>query len=171
MSATMKHVRYLCFRCTCCSYCTHLVLPLITARDATFTGAGLGRMLKWIVFIVLLAGGGYIAYDYYMAGHHTRPEMPEGAFSLSFKNGLRGIVVDLPDEKATRLYFGVPLEVPFYLEQSWSWCHPPTNEDSARAAALMAKRDWPGQRLEAVCKITIEGEEIVRGLIVTVPKV
>lgn len=130
--------------------------------------------MKWIIWVVLLAAGGYFAYgayDYYMAGYHTRPQMPEGAFSVSYKNGLRGILVDLPDEKATRRYLGVPMEVPFYLEESWSWCNAPTQEDSARAAPFMAERNWPGQRLEAVCKITVEGQEVVRGLIVTVPRV
>lgn len=130
--------------------------------------------MKWIIWIVLLAAGGYIAYgayDYHMAGYHTRPDMPEGAFSLSYKSGLRGILIDLPNEKATRRYLGVPMEVPFYLEESWSWCHAPTQEEIARAAPIMAERNWPGHRLEAVCKITVEGQELVRGLIVTVPRV
>ncbi len=123
---------------------------------------------------MVLAAGGYFAYgvyDYYMAGLHTRPEMPPGAFSVSYKNGLRGILVDLPDEKATRRYLGVPMEVPFYLEESWSWCKAPTQEESARAEPFMAERNWPGRRLEAVCKITVEGQEVIRGLIVTVPRV
>lgn len=128
-------------------------------------------MLKRIVLIVILAFGGYVAYDTYMAGYHTRPKMPEGAFSLSYKSGLRGILVNVPEEKETRRYLGVPMEVPFYLKDSWSWCSPPTKEESARAAQSMAERDWPGQRLDAVCKITVEGKEIVRGLIITVPKV
>jgi hypothetical protein len=106
-----------------------------------------------------------------MAGYLTRPKMPEGAFSLSYKNGLRGILVDVPDERETRRYLSVPLKVAFYLEDAWSWCSPPTKEESARAAPIMAGQEWPGHRLDAVCKITVEGEKIVRGLIVTVPKV
>ena len=128
-------------------------------------------MFKWIVLIIILGGGGYVAYDSYMAGHHTRPDMPEGAFSVSYKSGLRGIVVDVPDEKATRRYLGVTMEVPFYLENTWSWCYPATEEDSAKVAHFMAERDWPGQRFEAVCKITVEGKEILRGLIISVPRV
>ena len=128
-------------------------------------------MLKRIVLIVILAFGGYAAYDYYTAGLHTRPEMPEGAFSRSFKNGLRAIFVDMPDERETRRYFGFPSEVPFYLKDSWSWCSPPTKQERALAAPFMAKRDWPGQRFDAVCKVTVEGKEVIRGLIVTVPRV
>lgn len=128
-------------------------------------------MFKWIVLTVILAFGGYVAYDSYMAGYHTRPEVPEGAFSLSYKNGLRGILVNVPDERETRRYLAMPMKVAFYLGDAWSWCSPPTNEESAQAVQLMAERDWPGQRLDAVCKIPVEGKEIVRGLIITVPKV
>lgn len=129
------------------------------------------KMLKWILLIVLVGGGGYMAYDYYMAGPRTRPEMPEGAFSLSYKNGLRGIMVDRPDLKSTRRYLGFPFDVPFYLRESWSWCYPPTEEEGLASQPFMAERDWPGQKLEAVCKLAVDGKEIVRGLIVTVPKV
>lgn len=131
-------------------------------------------MWKWlnrIGLIALLAFGGYVAYDSYMAGYLTRPKMPEGAFSLSYKSGLRGILVNVPEERETRRYIGFPAEVPFYLKDAWSWCYPPTKEDSAPAAQFMAARDWPGQRLDAVCKITVEGKEIVRGVIVSVPRV
>lgn len=124
--------------------------------------------------VIILGGGGFVAYgayDYYKAGFHTRPAMPEGAFSHSYANGLRGILVNVPNEEETRRYLGIPSEVPFYLEDSWSWCYPPTEEESADAAAFLAMRDWPGQRFEAVCKITLEDNEIVRGVIISVPRV
>ncbi|MBX3529282.1 MAG: hypothetical protein KF849_01665 [Rhizobiaceae bacterium] len=128
-------------------------------------------MWKWAMLAIVVAGGGYVAYDYYMAGYHTRPAMPEGAFSLSYKNGLRGILVGIPNEKETRRYLGVPLEVPFYLTDAWSWCHRPTEEEAPRVAQFMAERDWPGQRFEAVCRITVDGKDVVRGLIISVPDV
>jgi len=128
-------------------------------------------MFKRLVLIVILAFGGYVAYDSYMAGYLTRPKMPEGAFSLSYKNGLRGILTNVPDERETRRYLAFPMEVPFYLKDSWSWCSPPTKEESARSVQFMKERDWPGQRLDVVCKITVEGKEIVRGIIISVPKV
>ncbi len=128
-------------------------------------------MLKWLGWIVLIAGGGYTAYDTYMSGYFTRPNMPEGAFSLSYKNGLRGIMVGMPDEREKRRYLAVPLDVAFYLKDAWSWCSPPTKEENARAAQMMAERNWPGHRLDAVCKIAVGEEQVVRGLIVTVPKV
>src|SRR5690606_18050719 len=118
--------------------------------------------------VALIAFGGYTAYDFYRAGYHTRPTMPDGAFSFSFTNGLRGILVGVTKDEESRRYLGFPFEVPFYLEDAWSWCHPPTDSDNARAANIMSERDWPGQRLEAVCRIKIEDEEIVRGLIISV---
>jgi hypothetical protein len=36
--------------------------------------------------------------------------------------------------------------------------------------SFLAARDWLGQRLDAVCKITVEGKKIVRGVIISVPK-
>jgi len=127
-------------------------------------------MVKWIVGIVILAGGGYVAYDAFRAGFHTRPAMPEGAFSISFKNGLRGILVNVPDDKKTRRYLGFPMDVPFYLKETWSYCHPPTEEEGVQVAHFMKDRNWPGGRFEAVCKITVEDEVVVRGVIVSVPK-
>lgn len=128
-------------------------------------------MWKWIVGLIIIGGGGYLGYDSYMAGHFTRPAMPDGAFSLSFKNGLRGILVDVPNEKATRRYLGVPMEVPFYLTDAWSWCYPPIEEEAPQVSHFMAELNWPGQRFEAVCKITVEGTEVMRGLIISVPNV
>lgn len=127
-------------------------------------------MWKWGVLSVIFLGLGYSVYDGYKAGYFTRPEMPEGAFSLSYKSGLRGILVDVPEEKRTRRYLGIPLEVPFYLKEAWSWCYPPTKEEAPQVNDFMAQRDWPGQRLEAVCRIMVDGKNVDRGIIISVPK-
>jgi len=96
--------------------------------------------------------------------------MPPGSFSISFKNGLRAILVDVPNERDTRRYFGFPVEVPFYLEDVWSFCSPPSDEEAAQVQQFMAQRDFPGERFEAVCRIQVDDETVVRGLITTVPK-
>lgn len=130
-------------------------------------------MWKWILRIGLIAVVGYVgygAYDYYRAGLHTRPEMPPGAFSISFKSGFRAVLVDVPDERDTRRYFGYPFEVPFYLEDTWSICSPPTEEEAPEAAAFMEAQDFPGARFEVVCRIQVDDETVVRGVITTVPK-
>lgn len=128
------------------------------------------RIAKWIGVLLLLGFVGYGVVDYFRAGYHTRPAMPEGAWSLSFKSGLRGIVVDVSEDDSRR-YLGVPMDVPFYLKDSWSWCYPPKDGEIAQAQAFIAERDWPGQRFEAVCKVSVEDTEVVRGLIISVPRV
>lgn len=130
-------------------------------------------MWKWIVGLLVSGvalGVGYGVYDAYRAGLFSRPEMPEGAFSLSFENGLRAILVDVKDESETRHYLGTPMQVPFYLEESWSFCHPPVSEDFPGAMAIITRRNWPGERLDAVCKLTVDKEVVVMGLITSVPK-
>ena len=131
-------------------------------------------MPKWIkgaVLALVIVGGAYVLYDAYRAGFHTRPDMPPDAFSFSYKNGLRAILVNVPNEKATRRYFGTPMQVPFYLEDVWTFCYPPSNdEDKRQAEAFIEKRNWPGERFEAVCKITVDNELVVRGVITSVPK-
>lgn len=130
-------------------------------------------MWKWLkaaVAFVAIAYVSYGIYDGYRAGYFTRPPMPEGAFSLSYKNGLRGILVGIPEEKSTRRYLAHALEVPFYLEDAWSFCYPPTEEEQQYMSAFMKIEDWPGARFEAICRIEVDNDIVVRGLIASVPK-
>lgn len=129
-------------------------------------------MRKWnILFVVVvLSYAAYAAWDYFRAGLHTRPTMPDGAFSLSFASGLRAILVDVPDQRDSRRYFGYPLEVPFYLEDAWSICSPPTEEEQPEATAFLEAQDFPGSRFEVVCRIQVDDETVIRGVIVTVPR-
>ncbi|KQT65847.1 MULTISPECIES: hypothetical protein [unclassified Aureimonas] len=95
--------------------------------------------------------------------------MPEGAFSISYQNGLRGILIDVPNDQETRRYIGFPQDVPFYLKDTWAFCRPPTGKEIPQAESLLRERHWPGERFEAVCKILVEDEEVVRGVITSVP--
>jgi len=128
-------------------------------------------MSNWVGRVILLAviaGVGWVANDYYRAGYHTMPKLPEGAFWLSFKNGLRGIVVDAEDVRPERNYYGYPAEdVPRWFVDTWSTCRPLTDEESA---FLEAEADrGPGHRWEAVCEIDADGETVVRGWLASVP--
>lgn len=113
---------------------------------------------------------GFGAYAYNEAGYFTRPDIPSGAFSLSFNNGLRAIVVEVPDERKSRRYFGVATEVPSYLEDTWSLCSPPTAQEQIEADQFIKKRNKPFERFEAVCRIEADGEVVIRGLITSVPR-
>ncbi|OHV21425.1 hypothetical protein EOS93_23190 [Rhizobium sp. RMa-01] len=125
---------------------------------------------KRIIGAAVLGIIGYGAYDYYRAGFWTRPEMPDGAFSLSYKNGLRGILVGVPNEKETRRYFGYPREVPFYLKDAWSVCSPPDDTEKTSAAEFIKIRNQPGERFEAICRIKADNDVVVRGVITSVPR-
>ncbi|QRM45351.1 hypothetical protein [Rhizobium sp. BG4] len=130
----------------------------------------MGTWIKRIFGAAVLGIIGYGAFDYFQAGYHTRPEMPEGAFSLSYKNGLRAILVGVPNEKETRRYFGHPQDVPFYLKDAWSFCAPPEGEERAKAAEFIKSRNMPGERFEVVCKIKADNDVVIRGLITSVPR-
>jgi hypothetical protein len=130
-------------------------------------------MWKWVwrlLGLCVSAWVGYSAYAFFRAGYHTRPEMPDGAFSISFKNGMRAIVTGVPDESKSRRYFGYPSDVPYYLEDAWATCTPPTEEERPEVERLMTERDLPGERFEVVCRLQVDDDVVVRGLIMSVPR-
>lgn len=130
-------------------------------------------MNKWLLRLVGVGVVGFIgygAYDYYKAGLHTRPPMPEGAFSLSFKAGPRVIMIDTRDERSTRRYIIRPrTDVPIWFEESWSYCTPPTEEE--RAFLLDRLEQGPGMRLDGVCNLEADGDVIPTGYIFTIPDI
>lgn len=130
-------------------------------------------MWKWVFRALLIGIVGYVGYgfyDFYRAGLHTRPEMPEGAFSISYSNGLRAIITGVGDEDKGRRYFGFPQDVPHYLEDAWSTCTPPVGQEVTMAQKFLRDRNMPGERFEVVCKITADEDVVVRGVITSVPR-
>ena len=125
-------------------------------------------MWKRIVGGLIVIWVGYSVYDYYRAGLHTRPEMPDGAFSISYKSGLRVILVNIPNERETRRYFGYRTEVPFYLEDAWATCLPPTDDEAREFKAN--RNDNPGERIEGICRIKVDDDVVIRGIVTSVPK-
>jgi hypothetical protein len=130
-------------------------------------------MIKWffrLVGIGVVGFIGYAIYDFYMAGLHKRPPMPEGAFSLSFKGGPRVIMLDTEDETSTRRYVvRRRTDVPDWFKESWSYCTPPTEEEEA----FLLERLEPGQgmRLDGICALDADGESIPTGYIFTIPDI
>ncbi|TBN14860.1 hypothetical protein EYC79_07500 [Agrobacterium cavarae] len=120
--------------------------------------------------IVVLGYLGYAAWDYHRAGYFTRPDMPEGAFSISYKSGLRAILIGIKNEQESRRYLGYPMDVPFYLKETWAKCSPPTEQEKPNVEGFMAEHNMPGQRFEAVCRIQADSDVVVRGLITSVPR-
>ncbi len=130
-------------------------------------------MFKWVFRLVglgVIAFIGFGIYDYYRAGLNTRPAMPEGAFSLSFKAGPRVIMLDIKDERSARRYIVRPrTDVPSWFKESWSYCKPPTEED--QASLLKQLELGPGMRLDGVCTLDADGDVITTGYILTVPDI
>jgi len=149
--------------------------------------------MKWffrIVFLLLIGGAGYTSYDMYRGGFFSLPDLPNGAYPISFASGLRGIVYDVEVEddrfadspkyfrrlstaNPDRRYLGVPMDVAPWFEYVWSECRPPTQEvieyfDNSMPEDL--KITLQGARFDAFCFIPLDGEGIIRGAIFSVPK-
>jgi hypothetical protein len=153
---------------------------------------GQTAMKRWILrtfFLGILGYVSYSAYDFQRRGYLSLPDIPDGAYTLSFKNGLRAIVLDadvtethLADSSKyfrllilanrDRSYIGFPTEVQPWFEDAWSWCKPPTEQEKASLELMPDdfKRQVENTRFEAVCRIDVDGQDIVRGLIFSVPR-
>jgi len=146
------------------------------------------KLLK-VILIGVIGFMGYAAYDSYKAGYFSIPDLPVGAYPISFKNGFRAILIDAevsrPDRgvgmsffrrltaaNPERKYLGLPLNVQPWFEDAWSWCKSPTEEEYAGLSSMPEdiRQLFGNARFDGVCRIDIDGQEITRGLIFSVPK-
>lgn len=150
-------------------------------------------MFKWLfrlLFVGILGFVGLAAFDSYRGGYFNLPNAPEGALLISFKNGLRAMVTGLEVEDRTvaerplyfrrlthadrdRKYLGYPAEVPTWFEDAWSICSPPTEderEELKRSFSDEMKRKTAGARIDAICTLDVDGQKMLRGVILSVPK-
>lgn len=150
--------------------------------------------MGWKTKLIILGVVGYAAYgayDYYKAGYFELPELADGSYHLSFKNGFRAIMLDaevsdssnaagpavlrdLGRANPDRKYLGVPSDVPPWFEDVWSTCANASNDDRTfyeKSMPETIKRDLVGARLDGICTIEVEdGEKLLRGLIYSVPR-
>jgi hypothetical protein len=148
---------------------------------------------KWIGRIIVAGIFGYLAllmYDYRRLGLFSMPDLPQGAYFVSFDNGLRGVVLnaDVPEtsagdgpkflrslsvENRERKYLGLPSDVPSWFADAWSICQAPTEQEKVRITESLPddlRRSLGNARFEAVCQIDVDGEPLMRGLIFSVPR-
>lgn len=150
-------------------------------------------MVKWIfkLFLIgIVVVVGYTTIQTYRKGYFSIPDMPDGSYAFSFNGSMRGIVLDVeasvPSTASNpkflrriffanpdRRYFGIPFQVAPWIENAWSICAPPS--EGARAGFERAMPDNLKQtleyaRLDAVCRVDVDGEEVLRGLLYSVPK-
>lgn len=150
-------------------------------------------MWKWVLRIVVVAVCGFVGfsiYEIYRGGYFSLPDLQENEYPISFKNGLRAILIDpevttdlyadapklfrrLHTANEDRIYLGVPAQVPHWLEDVWSYCPAPKDEEKASIGSSMTV-EWQEvleyARLEGVCSIDVEGEKVPRGLVYSRPK-
>ncbi|MBW0159487.1 hypothetical protein [Sedimentimonas flavescens] len=149
-------------------------------------------MKRWMFRILLLGVLGIASlwvYDFYRAGILSLPDIPDGAYTLSYKNGFRAIVLDadvsdpigrdgpkyfrsLGVANRDRKYLGVPFDVQPWFKEAWSWCKSPTEQEKAELERMPDdfRRKVANARFEAVCRIDVDGTDVVRGLIFSVPR-
>ncbi|QPZ92506.1 hypothetical protein [Thioclava electrotropha] len=149
-------------------------------------------MKKWVfrvTIILIVVYAASLTYTFYRKGYFSLPDLPDGAYTLSSDNGLRAIILDadisneadytppkffrnLATANRDRRYLGFPLEVEPWFEEAWSWCKKPTalERDELERTPEEFKRQIANARFEAVCRIDVDGKEIVRGLIFSVPR-
>lgn len=151
-------------------------------------------MYKWIgriIAVSVVAYLGLLVYDFNRLGLFSMPDLPQGAYYVSFKNGMRGIVLDadvpetstgnglkffrsLTIENRDRKYLGIPADVPSWFADAWSTCQAPSEQDRADIAESLSDEMRRGflvsARLEAVCRIDVDGQPLLRGVLFSVPR-
>lgn len=149
-------------------------------------------MKRWVFRIIglgFLSFAAYWAYDFHRAGYLSLPDIPDGAYTLSYASGLRAIVLDADVSDTTlteapkyfrslsranpdRKYLGIPLDVQPWFREAWSWCKSPTEQEKSEIERMPDdfQRSVENARFEAICRIDVDGTEILRGLIFSVPR-
>lgn len=143
-----------------------------------------------LLFIGVVGYGAFYVNKLNDKGYLSLPDIPVGAYPISFDSGLRGIVydMDVTDDRYAdapklfrrlvmanrdRRFIGLRSDVPRWFEDTWSTCRAGTAEEREYIVSTIPdsiKRDLVGARLDAICYIEIEGERpIFRGLIYSVP--
>lgn len=143
-----------------------------------------------LLIIGVVGYGGYYVYKLNEGGYFSLPDIPDGAYPISFKSGFRAVVYDMEvsdDQYAStskyfrrltmasrdRRFIGIPSDVPRWFEDTWSTCHPGTEEEREYILSTLPEdvaSEMVGARLDAICLIEVEGERpLLRGLIYSVP--
>ena len=141
------------------------------------------------IFVVVLGLLGWDAFNLYRGGFFSMPDLPEGAYAFSFKNGMRGIVLDaevavpldghleiyrrITSANPDRKYLSVGMDVPTWFKDAWSTCKVLSAEEVAQIKkdipSLMTK-DLATARLDAMCSVEADGKKILRGFLFSVPR-
>jgi hypothetical protein len=143
-----------------------------------------------LLIVGVVGYAGYYGYGLHRGGYFSLPDIPDGAYPISFKSGFRAVVYDMEvtdDQYAStskyfrrltmasrdRRFIGIPSDVPRWFEDTWSTCHRGTDEEREYILSTLPEdvaSEMVGARLDAICLIEVEGERpLLRGLIYSVP--
>lgn len=129
-------------------------------------------------------------YQGYQKGYFNVPEMPPGAYAFSMASGFRGIVLDASVEmeissdmpryfrrivfaNPKRHYLSLEATVPQWMATAWSTCTSPTDVEKDEILANLAddaKLYVTGTRFEAICRVDLDGQPMLRGLLFSAPR-
>ena len=148
-------------------------------------------MFKWVLRLFLIGIVGFLgiaAFQSYQKGYFSIPDMPEGAYVISTRSGFRGIVLDakvsdpivdmhkffrrLNLANPDRRYLSIPFDVAPWFKDVWSICNSPLErerEELQNSMPAELKKTLRNARLDAVCRFDVDGEEVLRGMIFSVP--
>ncbi|MBP9182561.1 MAG: hypothetical protein KBF78_05465 [Fuscovulum sp.] len=150
-------------------------------------------MWKWFkraLVALLLCWVGMGIYQHNRGGYFSLPDLPDDAYPISFKSGLRAILVDpevttdiyrdswkharrLTLANTERRYFALMTKVPFWMEDAWSFCYPATEAEKQAILDSLPSDQRPTYaqaRLEGVCIVEADGQRTVRGAVFSAPK-
>lgn len=149
-------------------------------------------MIKWILRFLLIGIVGFLGYVTFLShqkGYFNIPDMPEGSYVISTRGGFRGIILDaevsmpitdmpkffrrIIHANPGRRYLPIPFEVAPWFEDAWSICTSPSEQERdgfLKPIPQDLKKNLVSARLDAVCKIDVDGKEVLRGLLYSVPK-
>ena len=149
-------------------------------------------MIKWFLRLLLIGVVGIFGvgmFDIYEKGYFNIPDLPEGSYIFSKGNGMRGIVLDAEVSDPTesmpkffrqigianpdRRYIAIPVDVAPWFEDAWSICKSPSADERAgfeRSMPEELRRNLANARFDAVCRIDVDGKDVLRGLLYSVPK-
>lgn len=121
-------------------------------------------MKKLALLTLLVAGVAYSAHLFFKFDFGKMPDVPDNGFVLLI-GGVKGIMTGVDDVRPEREYRSAKRsDLPEWYEDVWSYCYPPSETEPMR------DYNWgTGARLEAICQIEVDNEQILIGYMISVP--
>ena len=140
-----------------------------------------------VLFVLVI---GIFLFGSFQKGYFNIPDMPEGSYVFSnAKSGFRGVVLNpevshpirggpkmlrtLTADNLQRRYIRIEANVPAWFNKSWSVCKAPSTQEEMQVRETMPEelsQQLASARFDSVCRIDVDGTEMVRGWLFSVPR-